>query len=155
MSLVSLSSKGEDSPANQVDRLTLIEKVEASKVASDVAKRIATMESQSNGHQFVKTRATKRDYLLACSAAHAHALETAHRAKEKVLKVTTQNAQDDPAIAELAAQVRNQTAFSAYTVAAWPLRGAAPVRGTYVILLRLHNENETVDTSLDTSPNCR
>ena len=141
------------STAGKPDRLTPLEKVETAKVANDVAQRIVAVDDHGQGNRFTKMPATKRDSLLACSLAHGESDE-ATSADDKVFSLTTENAQDDPAVLHIAAEMRSQHQFTAFTVAVWPYRGSG-TRGTYMVLVRMHGSAETVDKPDKINAACR
>jgi hypothetical protein len=91
--------------------------------------------------------------LLACSLAHGDSSQ-AKNADEKVFSLTTENAQDDPAVLRTATEMRSQHQFTAFTVAAWPYRGSG-TRGIYTVLVRMHGAAETVDKPDKINAACR
>ena len=133
--------------------MTPLEKVETAKIANDVAERIVAVDDHGQSNRFAKMPVTKRDSLLACSLAHGDSHQ-ATSTDEKVFNFTTENAQDDPAVLHIAAEMRSQHQFTAFTVVAWPYRGSG-TRGTYTVLVRMHGSAETVDKPDKINAACR
>ena len=122
------------------DHLTAIEKVETVKIANDVADRIVALQEQDGSHHFIKTPSAKRDYLLACSIAHGNTNQTT-QTTENLLSLTIENPEEDSAVLRIAAAMRLEHHFDAFSVAAWPIR-TSMARGTYEVVVRMHDTKE-------------
>ena len=141
------------SAAPKPDRMKPLERVEASKIANGVAHRILLFEKNQQAYHFDKTPSTKRDYSLACSIAHGLDLGKAEQKNEHLLRLTSENAEEDPGVLGLATEMQKRRQYDAFSVSAWPVRDL-PKRGTWVILIRMHHSNTKGDESFDINPVC-
>ena len=149
---LSVGSPALGSSADKPDHLTAIEKVETAKVANDVADRIMALQEQDGRYHFVKTPSIKRDYLLACSIAHGDTTQMT-QTNEKLLSLTTENAEEDSAVFRIATEMRVEHHFDAFSVAAWPIR-TLMARGTYKVIVRMHDTKERIDEPLKMNSDC-
>lgn len=141
------------STAGKPDRLTPLEKAETAKVANDVAERIVALERHDQSNEPTKVPASKSDSLLACSIAHGDSYQAAN-ADEKVFSLTTENAQDDPAVFRIATQMQSQHQLTVFAVSAWPSRTSS-TRGTYTVLVHMHKAVETIGQPDKINAACR